>query len=230
MAEVKWIKIATDIFTDEKILLIESMPDADSILIIWFKLLAFAGQQNNDGIFRMNGTEIAYTDEMLASIFRRPLNTVRLAIETFKGFGMIQEIEKTLVIPNWEKHQNVDGLDKVREQTKNRVARYRERQKEKLLGSGNATSNVTVTHGNGTDKDKEIDKDISSSSLRGDGKLINRLTEEESDCLFKVYQDADYLIDEVQAEVDKKKRKVEKPFQYIVGYAEKKGWPENEQD
>ena len=32
MAEVKWIKIVTDIFDDEKILLIESMPDADALI------------------------------------------------------------------------------------------------------------------------------------------------------------------------------------------------------
>ena len=67
MAEVKWIKIVTDIFDDEKILLIESMPDADSIIVIWFKLLCLAGRQNNSGVFLMNG-RIPYTDEMLATL------------------------------------------------------------------------------------------------------------------------------------------------------------------
>ena len=50
MAEVKWIKITTDVFDDEKILLIESMPSADSIITIWFKLLILAGKQNNNGV------------------------------------------------------------------------------------------------------------------------------------------------------------------------------------
>ena len=36
MSEVKWIKIVTDLFEDEKILLIETMPKADSIIVIWF--------------------------------------------------------------------------------------------------------------------------------------------------------------------------------------------------
>ena len=54
MAEVKWIKIATDIFDDEKILLIESMPDSYAITTAWFKLLCLAGKQNNDGVFIMN--------------------------------------------------------------------------------------------------------------------------------------------------------------------------------
>ena len=39
MAEIKWIKIATNIFDDEKLLLIETMPEADAIIVIWFKLL-----------------------------------------------------------------------------------------------------------------------------------------------------------------------------------------------
>ena len=43
MADVKWIKITTDIFDDEKILLIESLPDAYAIITCWFKLLCLAG-------------------------------------------------------------------------------------------------------------------------------------------------------------------------------------------
>lgn len=146
MAEVKWIKIVTDIFDDDKILLIESMPEADSIIVIWFKLLCLAGKQNNSGVFLLNG-RIAYTDEMFAAIFRRPLNTVRLALKTFEQFGMVEIINDTITIPNWEKHQKLDALEASREATKNRVARYREKQKQ-LIGDGNVTSNVTVTDGN----------------------------------------------------------------------------------
>ena len=34
-SDVKWIKITTDIFDDEKILLIESLPESDAIIVIW---------------------------------------------------------------------------------------------------------------------------------------------------------------------------------------------------
>ena len=54
MSNVKWIKITVNIFDDEKILLIESLPDADSIIVIWFKLLCLAGKQNNHGVFMLN--------------------------------------------------------------------------------------------------------------------------------------------------------------------------------
>lgn len=163
MADVKWIKIVTDIFDDEKILLIESMPDADSLIVIWFKLLCLAGKQNNGGVF-MISDRIHYTDEMFATIFRRNLNTVRLALDTFERFGMIERIEGTVTIPNWEKHQQLDALEAGRENARKRVARHREKQKMLALGicnvTGNVTDDVTVTPSNADRIDKiRIDKE-----------------------------------------------------------------------
>ena len=151
--EVKWIKICTDIFDDEKIALIDSMPDSDSILVIWFKLLCMAGKQNNGGVFMLNN-KIAYNDEMLATIFRRPLNVVRLALSTFEKFGMVEIVDNVYTIPNWNKHQNLDKLEHEKEKTRKRVSDYR--QKQKLLAQSkddenicNGYSNVTVTECNG---------------------------------------------------------------------------------
>ena len=128
MADVKWIKITTDIFDDEKILMIESIPSADSIIVIWFKLLTFAGKQNNDGVFLMSN-RIAYTDEMLASIFRRDVNTVRLALKAFESFGMIEIIDNVITIPNWGKHQTLDAYEKKKARDRERIARKRAEQK-----------------------------------------------------------------------------------------------------
>ena len=134
MAEVKWIKIVTDVFDDEKILMIESMPEADGMIVIWFKLLCLAGKQNNSGVFQMG--QMPYTDEMFATIFRRPLNTVRLALKTFEQFGMIEIINNTVTIPNWGKHQNIDQIEARNAYMKNYMREYRE--KQKLISSGNA--------------------------------------------------------------------------------------------
>jgi predicted phage replisome organizer len=164
MADVKWIKITTDVFDDEKILLIESLPEADSIIVIWFKLLCLAGKQNNSGVFLM-GDKIAYTDKMLATIFRRKESTVQLALQTFEQFGMIELIDGVITIPNWEKHQNIDRMEQIKEQTRLRVAKHREKQK---VLSCNVTSNATVTQCNATDKiriDKNrLEEDILSDS------------------------------------------------------------------
>lgn len=149
MADVKWIKITTDIFDDEKILLIESMPDADAVLVIWLKLLCLAGKQNNCGVFTMSN-RIPYTDEMLATIMRRPVSTVRMSLAIFEQFGMIEVTDGVISIANWEKHQNIEGMERVREL--NRLRKQRQREREKLALP---ESDVTSRDSHATDKNRE---------------------------------------------------------------------------
>lgn len=169
MAEVKWIKITTDIFDDEKILMIESMPSADSIIVIWLKLLTFAGKQNNDGVFLMSN-RIAYTDEMLACIFRREVNLVRLALKTFEQFGMIEIVEDVITIPNWGKHQTLDAYEKKKIRDRERIARKRAEQRA-LIGVSPDKSPDQSPDVAFSEEDKEKDKDI-----EGDKKKENTIT------------------------------------------------------
>ena len=167
MADIKWIKISCDIFNDEAIKLIEQMPDGDAIIVIWLKLLITAGKINDNGYLYFK-KEIPYTDEMLSTIFCRPLNTIRLALRTFENFGMIQIVnEQGIFITNWEKYQNIEGMEKIKIQTRERVKKFREKQK---LLSCNATCNVTVTDSNAIDKDidkeKELDKEINKEEKK----------------------------------------------------------------
>ena len=129
MADVKWIKITTDVFDDEKILLIESLPDAYAIITVWFKLLCLAGKQNNSGVFMMG--QMPYTDKMLATIFRMKESTVTMAINTFEQFGMVEIIDGVITIPNWGKHQNLEQIEARREYQREYQREYR--QKQKLL-------------------------------------------------------------------------------------------------
>lgn len=160
MAEVKWIKIVTDIFDDEKMLLIESLPDADSLIVIWFKLLCLAGKNNNNGVFLMS-ERIAYTEEMLASIFRRPINTVRLALTTFEKYGMIEIIDGVITIPNWSKHQTLDAYEKRKERDRLYQAKKRAQQRALIQQSSDTSteqsSDVALLEGD-IEEDKEKDK------------------------------------------------------------------------
>ena len=133
MADVKWIKITTDIFDDEKILLIESLPDSYAIITVWFKLLCLAGKQNNSGVFMMNN-QIAYTNQMLATIFRMKEATVTMALQTFEQFGMVEIIDGVITIPNWGKHQNLDQLESKKEYMRNYMQEYRKKQR-RLTGN-----------------------------------------------------------------------------------------------
>lgn len=163
MADVKWIKLSTSMFEDEKIRLIESLPEADTLLIIWIKLLSQAGKTNASGYIFLS-ENIPFTEEMLSTIFNRPIATVRLALQTFKQFGMIDVTDDQYIcISNWEKHQNIDGLERVKQLNAERNKKYRERKKQQQLALENKgeESDVCVTSRDDTDieEDKEIDID-----------------------------------------------------------------------
>jgi len=154
MPEVKWIKITTDMFDDEKIKLLEAMPDADMLLVIWVKLICQAGKVNANGYIFLS-ENLPYTEEQFATIFNRPVNTIRLALQAFRKLEMISiDDDGTILLPNFSKHQNTEGLEKIREQTRLRVSKHR------LLKASNdnvTSSNVTVTQQNRIDKNR-IDK------------------------------------------------------------------------
>jgi len=94
---VPWIKITTNIFDDDKIKLIDAMPDHDALLVVWFKLLTLAGRCNSAGCLYI-AENMPYTDEMLAAVFSRPLPTVRIALDTLEKCGKIKISEGIITV------------------------------------------------------------------------------------------------------------------------------------
>ena len=137
-SDVKWIKITTDIFDDEKILLIEGLPDSYAIITVWFKLLCLAGKQNNNGVFMMG--RIPYTNSMLATIFRMKESTVSMALEVFSNFGMVEIVEGVITIPNWKKHQSLDAYEKKKERDRLYQAERRAAQRALIEKSSDIAS------------------------------------------------------------------------------------------
>lgn len=163
MSEIKWIKITTDIFDDEKIKLIDTLPDRDALLVIWLKLLSLAGKINAGGLIFLTA-KIAYTDEMLATIFSRPLNTIRLAIKTFVDFGMIEVNENQVIsVVNWGKHQNIEGMERVRKQNRLRQATLRDRRKQAIQKK----SNVISRDSNALDKNRLDKNRLDKNNIKG---------------------------------------------------------------
>ncbi|EAE2646091.1 TPA_asm: DnaD domain protein [Listeria monocytogenes] len=172
MSGIQWIKLSVNMFDDEKIKLLEKMPEGNQMLIVWIRLLALAGKTNDKGRIYLN-ENVPYTEDMLATLFNRDVGIIRVTLHTLQGFGMIQKTENGLIeIENWEKHQNVDGMERVREQTRKRVEKHREAMRQNRIASGdskgdkecNVTSSVTVTQSNAIDIDKELDKDINNNN------------------------------------------------------------------
>ena len=170
MTEVKWIKIVTDIFDNKKIKQIEKIPNGDTILVIWFKLIVLAGVTNDDGLVYITD-EIPYNSETLSNEFNKPLNEIKIALDIFQKFKMIEIIDDFIRLKNWQQYQNVDGLEKIREQTRLRVQKHRENQRLTLENDKcNITRNVTVTQSNAPriknkNKNKNIFNNLSNDKL-----------------------------------------------------------------
>lgn len=158
MADVKWIKMATNLFDNRKIRQIECLPEGYAIIVVWMKLLCLAGNVNDSGYIYFT-KEIPYTEQMLSAQFNMPITTLQLALRTFEQFGMVEVIDDILHISNWEKYQSVDRLNEIREY--NRLAKQKSRAKQKLLQNVNDMSMTSQScHDIEEDKDKELDKEI----------------------------------------------------------------------
>lgn len=126
VADIEWIKIAVDTFEDEKVLLIGAMPDGDTMVVLWIRLICMAGKVNDGGVVRL-ADGVPFTDEMLATVLHRPISTIRLALNTFESLGMIHRDNQGIWLTNWDKHQNIDGMERIREQARLRKQRQRAR-------------------------------------------------------------------------------------------------------
>lgn len=156
-------------FDNRKIKQIGSMPEGDSLLLMWVQLLCLAGNVNDGGFIYLT-KEIPYTDEMLATQFNKPISTVRLALKTFEQFGMIEIINNMIFLSSWEKYQSTDRLATIRE--KDRERKRRKREAEKLLPQNSTEIPRTsmdvprIDIEGDIDIDKDKNKSISKKSPR----------------------------------------------------------------
>lgn len=176
MAEVKWVKLTTDMFDNRKIKHLRKLPEGNNIVLIWVMLLTMAGRCNSGGMIFLT-ENIPYTPKMLADELGFEENTVILALKVLEQLDMIVTDNGFFSIAGWEEYQNIEGMEKIREQNRLRQAKFK--QKQKLLES-NVTDNVIVTQGNAIEVDKEQEKNI-------DKDFFTTTTTDEPPMLSEVY-------------------------------------------
>lgn len=169
---VRWISISTNMFDDEKIKLLEQMPDYRALQLIWIKLICHAGKCNSRGYIFL-AENIPYTNEQLSILFREPVKTIELSLLTFEKLGMIKLEDGKIWLTHFaEWNGHLLKLENYREKTKNRVKRYRERKAlPQAQNSSNVNGNVTVTECNDTTVQYSTSqyitlKDVSYASLK----------------------------------------------------------------
>lgn len=150
MSDVKWIKISVDIFNDEKLQAISTLPDGNMVQLAWFKLLCLAGKCNEGGLLMVT-RELPYTDEMLAKRFDMEIGQVQRALDIFQRAGMIDVVENIYFVSNWSKYQNTQSLEEYKRQNRERQQKFRDKKKQELLEdkernvTNNVINNVKIT-------------------------------------------------------------------------------------
>jgi predicted phage replisome organizer len=124
------------------------MPEGNNVILIWVFLISEAGKCNkNGGLFLTDLMPFNVDD--LAIEFDFEVDVIRLALNILEKFEMIEIFEDVIYIKNWGEYQNIEGMDKIREQTRLRNVKYR--QKQKLL------NDVSVTSHDATELEKELE-------------------------------------------------------------------------
>lgn len=158
MAEVKWIKLTTDMFDNRKIKHLRKLPDGNNIVLIWVMLLTMAGRCNAGGMIFLT-ENIPYTPKMLADELDFEENTVRLALEALEQFNMIVTDSGYFAIAGWEEYQNIEGMDRIRESKRLAQARWRAKQKE-IPSTVDSTVDSTRYLVDDAEEDIDKEKDI----------------------------------------------------------------------
>jgi predicted phage replisome organizer len=170
-------------FDDEKIKLIKNMPEGRSILLIWVELLCFAGKTDNEGVFRFT-KEIPYNEEMFASIFGENITTVRLALQTFIKFGMMEKIEGTYALTNWTKYQSeTTAIERAKEKKHERQKRWRKKQKSLLLEATSQKRDVSETSPRPSTDVKETHTELEKEKELEEELDIEGTTKNKNNCL-----------------------------------------------
>ncbi|MDD6794393.1 MAG: phage replisome organizer N-terminal domain-containing protein [Clostridiaceae bacterium] len=181
MCDVKWVKVMVDMFENKKFRFIDALPHRDVINYVWIRLLCETAKINDGGKLYFMEDE-PYTNEMLATLFSRPLECIDEAIRVLSKYKMIERDEDgVLRITNWETYQNVEGLDKIKQQTRKRVSKFRNKHKDEVIADkdsnkdeiSNNESSDNIISLNNKETEKEMDKPQSETISKNNSNVTN---------------------------------------------------------
>ena len=217
MADIKWIKLCVDVFENRKIRQLESLPEADSIILLWFRILCLAGSINDDGLIYLTES-IPYTAQMLADYFHKSITTVQMALKVFSELQMIEFEGDYIRISNWEKYQNIEQLAHIKSENARRNREYRARKKAMLEAPDKVISPVISRDGTEQEQDKNKNKNKNNCLLNKQIEIRELITETEYDALAAEVVDIEVLLNYVQGYI---KEPPTHPYQYLLAVAKR---------
>ena len=129
MGELRWIKVATDLFENRKIRYLLRQPDGEKMVLMWIRLLCFAGRINDRG-------RVYFTEELpldaatLADDAGCPQPFAARVLDELARLSMTDTDGGVLHIRNWGEFQEAENLEQIRKNRARRNARYYQHRKE----------------------------------------------------------------------------------------------------
>ena len=186
MADVKWIKMMVGMFDGMSFKKIKRAKIGgesfrDKLTAVWFELMDLAARCNHDGAF-VSSAGIPFTNlDDIAIQIDRDEEELKLCMSFYIKEGMVTIENDVYSLANWGEYQNLDGMEKIREQ--NRLRKQKQREKLKLLTDGSRDGHGTVTQGHALEEEREEekDKDIDIKNERKNESSFDQSTENDFD-------------------------------------------------
>ena len=129
MNKLQWLKTKVGLFLDPRILYLMNLPNGDSYIVLWFFLKDMAGMVNDEGKIYVSETE-PLTTQLIAKSLHRRQPFIENGLRALEQVDLIERDEKGMIrIVIWDELQSFHRDERRREQTSERVRRYRERQR-----------------------------------------------------------------------------------------------------
>ena len=173
--KIQWLKLDTDILSDQKIKIIRKNPLGDQIFVLWIGLLCQAMQSENKGFIEI-ADGISATPEEIASICDLPIEVVKIGLKTFSRLKMIEISENGIEINNFREKQSIESLEYQRERNRIKQANHRDKLKNETIKliEDNHVSNRLVPSAKRENKilELELEKEYKNKDLSPNGSSV----------------------------------------------------------
>lgn len=164
MADVKWIKMIVGMFDGMSFKKIKRAKIGgesyrDKLTAVWFELMDLAARCNHNGA--LVGTDgIPFTDlDEIAVQIDRDEDELKLCMTFYLKEHMVVIEDNAYALSNWGVYQNLDGMEKIRENKRLAQARWRAKQKALPTSTPSVDSTVDSTRCDVDDAEEEGEED-----------------------------------------------------------------------
>lgn len=127
---VEWIKVTTNLFSDEKIRLLLGERWGEHTVLGWVRLLCLAGQVNRRGCFALGDGKPMSIRQMAVAMGQDEADTEKVVSRLADYEMLTLQSDGCWKVTNWERYQYQEGMERIREMGRKRMQLYRERQKQ----------------------------------------------------------------------------------------------------